>query len=244
MNFLNEVVRGAAQQFGREFGRAGANAVLKGKNYYAIKNVSDYSGRIKPSDSKLVKSIKELTRIKFVTTNKANTSRLIEATDIVIDSLHFDGVETLNQVNDIKTLLDEYNDKFEHGSALIDDDFKDKSADFLEAKRKELLDLIKEFNSNTKEHVKLGLEQARKNKKKKNKAVIFSFPFLLGCLGVHKFYLGENGYGFLYLVFSWTGIPAIASIFNFFALLTMSEERFDEKYNPVFTYYSQFSFES
>ena len=63
MNFLNEVVRGAAQQFGREFGRAGANAVLKGKNYYAIKNISDYSGRIKPSDSKLVKSIKELNRM-------------------------------------------------------------------------------------------------------------------------------------------------------------------------------------
>ena len=64
MNVLNEVVRGAASQFGREFGRAGANAVLKGGNYYTIQS-SDYSGRIKPSDSDLVRAIKEINKIKF-----------------------------------------------------------------------------------------------------------------------------------------------------------------------------------
>ena len=31
MNILNEIVKGASRQFGREFGRAGANAILKGK---------------------------------------------------------------------------------------------------------------------------------------------------------------------------------------------------------------------
>ena len=30
-NLLNDVIRGASTQFGREFGRAGANAILKGK---------------------------------------------------------------------------------------------------------------------------------------------------------------------------------------------------------------------
>ena len=49
MNILNEIVKGASQQYGREFGRAGANALLKGKNYYSVKSVSDYSGRIKAS---------------------------------------------------------------------------------------------------------------------------------------------------------------------------------------------------
>lgn len=43
MNILNEVVKGASQQFGREFGRAGANAVLKGKNYYTVNHSIDYS---------------------------------------------------------------------------------------------------------------------------------------------------------------------------------------------------------
>ena len=32
MNILSEVVKGASQQFGREFGRAGANAIV---SYYA-----------------------------------------------------------------------------------------------------------------------------------------------------------------------------------------------------------------
>jgi TM2 domain-containing membrane protein YozV len=243
MNVFNEVVRGAAQQFGREFGRAGANAVLKGKNYYAVKNVSDYSGRIKPSDSDVVRAIKEINRIKFVTTNKANTSRLIDATDIALDIVSFKGLETLNQINDIKVFLDDYNDKFEHGSALVDDDFKDKSVDFLEAKRKEFINKLKTFNDEAKSHIKTNLNLAREKKRNKKTALILSIP-IIGCFGVHKFYLGENGNGILFLLFSWTIIPAIASLFNFISILTMTEEKFDTKYNPVLTYYSQFSFEN
>ena len=243
MNIFNEVVRGAAQQFGREFGRAGANALLKGKNYYAVKNVSDYSGRIKPSDSDVVRAIKEINRIKFVTTNKANTSRLIDATYIALDIVSFKGLETLNQINDIKVFLDDYNDKFEHGSALVDDDFKDKSVDFLEAKRKEFINKLKTFNNEAKSHIKTNLNLAREKKRNKKTALILSIP-IIGCFGVHKFYLGENGNGILFLLFSWTIIPAIASLFNFISILTMTEEKFDTKYNPVLTYYSQFSFEN
>ena len=43
MNILNEVVKEASRQFGREFGRAGANAILKRKNYYTVRNDSDFS---------------------------------------------------------------------------------------------------------------------------------------------------------------------------------------------------------
>lgn len=242
MNVFNEVIRGAAQQFGREFGRAGANAVLKGKNYYAVKNVSDYSGRIKPSDTEVVRAIKEINKIKFVTTNKANVSRLIDATDIVHDIVAFQGLDTLNQIMDIKVLLDDYNDKFEHGSALIDDDFKDKSVDFLESKRKEFIEQLNRFNAEAKSNIKTNLDLARKTKKTKKKAMMLSFP-IPGCFGAHKFYLGESGNGALFLLFSWTIIPAIASFFNFISISTMSEEKFDAKYNPVLTYYSQFSFE-
>ena len=92
MNILNEVVKGASRQFGREFGRAGANAILKGKNHYAVQGKEDYSGRINTSDSSLVKAIKEVNKIKFVTTNKANVSRLIDLTDIVLNNLSFDGI--------------------------------------------------------------------------------------------------------------------------------------------------------
>lgn len=246
MNVFNEVVRGAAQQFGREFGRAGANAVLKGKNYYAVKNVSDYSGRIKPSDSDVVRAIKEINKIKFVTTNKANTSRLIDATDIALGIIDFKGLETLNQINDIKAFLDDYNDKFEHGSALVDDDFKDKSVDFLETKRKDFIEKLKTFNDEAKSHIKTNLEISLKKKREKKRAILFSCPFLIiGCLGFHKFYLREPGYGFIYIILSLIyGLSAIFSFVNFLQLLFMSQEKFDTKYNPVLTYYSQFSFEN
>ena len=61
MNLGKLIIKGAASQFGREFGRAGANKILKGSNYYGVKNVdNDYEGRIKPSDSNIVKTIKEI----------------------------------------------------------------------------------------------------------------------------------------------------------------------------------------
>jgi TM2 domain-containing membrane protein YozV len=39
---------------------------------------------------------------------------------------------------------------------------------------------------------------------------------LLGCFGVHHFYLGRTGLGILYLCFFWTGIPAILGFIECF----------------------------
>ncbi len=244
MNILNEVVKGASQQFGREFGRAGANAILKGKNYYAVKSVSDYSGRIKPSDSQIVRSIKEILKLKFVTTNKANISRLIDLTDIATGALSFNGVSTLNEIQDIKNLIEQYNDKFEHGSVLVVDDFNDKSVEFLKEKREAFVNSLNQFNTDIKDFVKKNLELAIKKKKIKKTAILLSCPFLIiGCFGFHKFYLRQAGYGILYILLSLVGISGLLALINFFQLILMSQDKFDVKYNPEFSYYSQFKFD-
>lgn len=244
MNILNQVVKGASNQFGREFGRAGANAILKGKNYYTVNQSTDYSERIKPSDSQVVRSIKEILKIKFVTTNKANISRLIELTDIAIGALTFNGVNTLNEIQDIKNLIEHYNDKFEHGSVLVDDDFKDKSVEFLTTKRNEFIESLERFNSEIKSFVTTNLELASKKRKSKAVASFLSFPLLpLGYLGFHKFYLGQIGYGFLYIILTFIFISPVLALINFIQLIAMSQATFDAKYNPEYAYYSQFKIE-
>lgn len=244
MNILNEVVKGASQQFGREFGRAGANAVLKGKNYYTVNHSSDYSGRIKPSDSQIVRSIKEILKVKFVTTNKANISRLIDLTDLATGALSFNGVNTLNEIQDIKNLIEQYDHKFEHGSVLVDDDFNDKSVEFLKEKREEFVNLLGQFNTDIKCFVKTNLELAIKKKKIKKTAILLSCPFLIiGCFGFHKFYLRQAGYGILYILLSLVGISGLLALINFFQLISMTQDKFDVKYNPEFSYYSQFKFD-
>lgn len=241
MNILNDIIRGASSQFGREFGRAGANVILKGKNYYSVNSNGDYSGRVKKSDSQIVKAIKEINKIKFVTTDKANISRLIEITNLANDEIVFKGVDSLNQISDFKKLIEAYNDKFEYGSILISDDFKDKSLDYLKDKRQMFVNLLEKFNIESKAHIKQNLNKATRTKKSKTLATVLSCPFLIiGALGFHKFYLKEYGYGVLYIVLSFILISPILSLVNFIQLLTLSEYDFNEKYNPVFSYYSQF----
>lgn len=65
----------------------------------------------------------------------------------------------------------------------------------------------------------------------KNKLTSGLFALFLGGIGVHKFYLGQTTAGVLYLLFSWTGVPAILALIDAIILLTMSNEDFNEKYN-------------
>lgn len=63
----------------------------------------------------------------------------------------------------------------------------------------------------------------------KSKSTAAWLALLLGGVGVHKFYLGRNGW--IYLIFCWTFIPAIIAVFNAIGLFTMSKAAFDKEYN-------------
>ncbi|MDF5719374.1 MAG: NINE protein [Rhizonema sp. PD37] len=65
----------------------------------------------------------------------------------------------------------------------------------------------------------------------KNKSMAIVLCFFLGGFGIHKFYLGENLAGVLYLLFSLTLIPSIISFFEFFILIFTSDADFNIKYN-------------
>lgn len=53
---------------------------------------------------------------------------------------------------------------------------------------------------------------------RKNPTTAVLLALFLGGLGAHKFYLGQTGMGFVYLLFCWTYIPAIISFFESFTL--------------------------
>jgi len=54
---------------------------------------------------------------------------------------------------------------------------------------------------------------------------------LLGGFGVHKFYVNKPGIGLLYIVFSWTFMPAVISLFEAIVTLMAGRVHFDNKYN-------------
>lgn len=65
----------------------------------------------------------------------------------------------------------------------------------------------------------------------KSKTTALLLCFFLGGFGAHKFYLGQTGWGILYLVFCWTWIPSIIALVEFIILLCTSTEDFNYKYN-------------
>ncbi len=76
-----------------------------------------------------------------------------------------------------------------------------------------MLDLYYTANMNDQQRAFFYQEYARV---RKDEVVGVLFSLLLGCFGIHKFYMGEMGWGILYIVFSWTGIPALLGLIECF----------------------------
>ena len=64
----------------------------------------------------------------------------------------------------------------------------------------------------------------------KSKVAAGLLAIFLGGIGVHKFYLGKPLMGLLYLIFCWTGIPAIIGLIEGIIYLTKTDEAFAIQY--------------
>lgn len=64
----------------------------------------------------------------------------------------------------------------------------------------------------------------------RNRIIAAILAFFLGSFGIHRFYLGQIGLGFLYLLFFWTAIPGIVGFIEGIIFITMSDEDFALRY--------------
>ena len=63
----------------------------------------------------------------------------------------------------------------------------------------------------------------------KSRIVAGVLGLLIGGLGIHKFYLGKVGLGIVYILFSWTFVPAIIGCIEGIIYLVQSDEEFSYK---------------
>ncbi|WP_235616103.1 TM2 domain-containing protein [Metasolibacillus sp. FSL H7-0170] len=63
----------------------------------------------------------------------------------------------------------------------------------------------------------------------KSKLLAAVLAILFGSLGIHKFYLGRPGMGFLYLIFCWTYIPGFIGFIEGIIYLVQKEHNFQVK---------------
>lgn len=63
-----------------------------------------------------------------------------------------------------------------------------------------------------------------------------ALALIFGGIGIHKFYLGKIAQGVIYLIFFWTGIPAIIGWIEGISYLAKSNEAWAQQYGgPVQT---------
>ena len=63
----------------------------------------------------------------------------------------------------------------------------------------------------------------------KSKRVAGYLALFLGGLGIHKFYLGNWGWGIIYVLFVWTYIPVIIAFIELIRYCILSDEEFQKK---------------
>jgi len=75
-----------------------------------------------------------------------------------------------------------------------------------------------------------GVRQPGMDSGNDERIVAALLAILLGSFGAHKFYLGDNKLGVLYLCFFWSGIPGIIGIVEGVIYLTKDDDEFHRQY--------------
>jgi TM2 domain-containing membrane protein YozV len=64
----------------------------------------------------------------------------------------------------------------------------------------------------------------------KNRATAIILAIFLGGIGAHKFYLGQPGWGLLYLLFCWTFIPMLIAVVEAIIYICTDDQSFHRTY--------------
>ena len=71
------------------------------------------------------------------------------------------------------------------------------------------------------------------NSQKKSITTAVLLALFLGGVGAHKFYMNETGIGIMYLLFCWTGIPAIIAVIDAFTIARKVAKKNQQKATEI-----------
>lgn len=65
----------------------------------------------------------------------------------------------------------------------------------------------------------------------KSRTIAAILAFVFSFIGAHNFYLGRTGRGILCVIFCWTYIPTLLSLFDAIHFFSMSDAEFNQQFN-------------
>ena len=73
----------------------------------------------------------------------------------------------------------------------------------------------------------LKIKDAANPERKRNRNTAAALAIILGTFGAHKFHCGRYNWGYIYIIFDWTGIPTVLGIIEGLVFICMDDEQFN-----------------
>ena len=65
----------------------------------------------------------------------------------------------------------------------------------------------------------------------KNRGIAIVLALFLGGFGIHRFYIGQVAWGFMFLLFCWTFVPAFFALIDVIRYAVIGEAEFQRRYS-------------
>lgn len=230
---LNKIVSGAASQFGREFGRAGANRILKGANSYTINNKSHKSSQSSNNQTYFSKAIAGINKIKLASTDKTNVIRLITLTNETNRYIEFKGDFSLERLKEFEKFVSTFLIKFQEINSMVTEGYETSQVNTLRKSVDVFNTKVEKFNEDMSIHINENIKKEEAKYLSKKTSLLLAIPLI----GLEKIYLKKYKRFFINLALFLLWVGPILNLIDLFIILFQNKSKFDNKYNYSYLYY-------
>lgn len=194
---------------------------------------------MRPLQSALIQACESIGEEELTPCHISNTVQLHRMTQDMVNVLDSEYSVPFGAYAEVNRMMDRCQEKFDKARKLAV--LKEpQEVEELDRLRKRFDKKSGETRDNMRSAAQAALVKARKHRKPRSNALLFSCP-PLGFLGLHHFYLGNHGMGLFSLLTCWTVVVPLFNFILFLQIMLTDDHHFDLQYNADYVYFKSLS---